>query len=503
MITLSGRSLGAIDRTSALYLRLEALQPRLARKDFTIWGGPAQEEAKVRLNWVDLPHTSQSMLPDLASLTKRFTGFTHVILCGMGGSSLGPEVIAATYNKEIFICDSTDPNYLAHSLNNTMESTVIVIGSKSGSTLETSSQRAFFANYLEEQGLTPQRHMVIVTDPGSPLDLQSRADGFTVINADPHVGGRFSVLSAFGLVPAALLGIDVATLLADAEKTRNQINNSLIAVDTAYLLATQTNQYIGFTDSGSVLPGLSDWIEQLIAESTGKDGRGRLPVVTEDIESACGVGFGITFNRGGDLNVQGELASHFIFWEWVTALLGAALEVDPFNQPNVTEAKEQSAALLREWNGLAHNRIPDAQIGEIEFFGPSLAELIATIPSDGYLAIMAYLDRVDDVQIQELRAILARKTGRPVTFGWGPRFLHSTGQFHKAGQPNGVFLQISGECTIDFAVPGTNYSFATLVNAQCQGDGRALMARKYPTLRLHLTDRKAGISQLLAEARAL
>lgn len=475
----------------------------MATKDPAIWGEAAQTEAAIRLNWIDLPTTSRTLLPELDALVSRFRGFDRVILCGMGGSSLGPEVIAATYDKEIFILDSTDPDYLAHALKYELARTVIVVGSKSGSTLETSSQRAFFEGLLKEKGLSPQNQMVIVTDPGSPLDKQARADGYCVVNADPHVGGRFSVLSAFGLVPATLCGIDVSHILDSAERTRESLINTEIAIDAAYILATQSQQYLGFTDAGSTLPGLSDWIEQLIAESTGKDGRGRLPVVVEDGTKARAVGFGITFAEGGDLNVVGDLGSHFIFWEWVTALLGAALEVDPFNQPNVTEAKEQSAALLHEWKGVLPSHQPDAIDGEIEIYGGSLTQLLESIPDGGYLAIMAYLDRIDQAALIELRAILAKKVGKPVTFGWGPRFLHSTGQFHKAGQPNGAFLQISGDCSYNYEVPGSNYSFETLIQAQCQGDGQALRARNYPTLRLHLRDRAAGIKELLAKARAL
>ena len=503
MITLSGPALASLDPSSDLYQRLLTLHPRLARKDFTLWGADAEEEAKVRLNWVDLPYTSNNLIPELAKVREDFAGRERIILCGMGGSSLGPEVIAASYQRDIFICDSTDPHYLAHCLEGRLEDLVIVVGSKSGSTIETSSQRAFFEKYLADHGLQPQRHMVIVTDPESPLDVQARSAGFTVINADPHVGGRFSVLSAFGLVPAALMGIDVDHLLRQAQGAHDQILTSHLAVDVAYLLATQTNQYCGFTDAGSQLPGLSDWIEQLIAESTGKDGRGRLPVVTEDVTSAQSVGFGISFASGADLNVEGDLASHFIFWEWVTALLGAALEIDPFNQPNVTEAKEQTSKLLHEWDGLPPILAPERSNGALDFFGPSFSDFLREIPADGYLAIMAYLDRRDERELEKLRALLSEKTGRPVTFGWGPRFLHSTGQFHKAGQPNGAFLQISGECTIDFAIPGQNYSFATLLAAQCQGDGRALAARKYPAMRIHLRNRQTGLSQLLSEAHAL
>jgi glucose-6-phosphate isomerase len=258
------------------------------------------------------------------------------------------------------------------------------------------------------------------------------------------------------------------------------------------------------------MPGLSDWIEQLVAESTGKNQVGRLPVVAESSTLGLeGDAFTVTFSGVADLVVEGDLASQFIVWEWVTALIGAALAIDPFNQPNVTEAKEQTSALLNEWKGTLPTFSGDATIGAIEIFGTgsnvtdALSQLISKIPADGYIAVMAYLDRKDDVAITELRAILAAKSARPVTFGWGPRFLHSTGQFHKGGQQNGVFLQITGDVKQDVSIPGQSYGFKTLLAAQALGDGKALASRKYPLLRFNLTNRAVGISELLAAAKAL
>lgn len=501
---ITGRALEKVDRGSDLYRQLLSFHPRLAQKDPTLWGRAAEAEASIRLNWVDLPESSQELLPIIERAKESFQHCSHLILCGMGGSSLGPEVIAATYKRSIFIMDSTDPDYISHSLDSDLSRTLIIIGSKSGSTLETSAQRALFQELLAARGLDPTRHMLIVTDPGSPLDQSSRAEGFSVINADPHVGGRFSVLSAFGLVPSAFCGVDVGGILRDAslEKT-HLLNDPSPVIDCVYLLLTQSRQYLGFTDSGSGLPGLSDWIEQLIAESTGKDGTGRLPVVTESVESACAAGFGITFAEGGDLNLVAPLGAHFIFWEWATALLGAALEIDPFNQPNVTEAKEQTASLLRQWGADAPQERPHTSDGALEYFGDELDRIVASVKPDGYIAIMAYLDRRGQSQLLELRRILEDKCGRPVTFGWGPRFLHSTGQFHKAGQPNGTFIQISGEPSVDLDVPGQIYSFETLLAAQCQGDGRALQARGYPVTRIHLRNRSAGVTELLEKAAKL
>jgi glucose-6-phosphate isomerase len=511
MISIKGSSLSKIDRSSAQYTALQGFHERLKHKDSTIWGPDAQAEASIRLNWIDLPESSRGLLPQFDALAAKHRDKTSVILCGMGGSSLGPEVIAQTFSKKLFVLDSTDPNYITHALETDLATSVVVVSSKSGSTIETASQRALFEGAFKDAGLNPIDHMVFVTDPGSPLDTQVREGGFTVVNADPNVGGRFSVLSPFGLVPAALIGVDVSVLLDNASDTKAAFfADSQLMCDIAYLLTYVADQYVAYADEGSGMPGLSDWIEQLVAESTGKNQIGRLPVVAESTRQGLeGNAFTISFTGNADLVVEGDLASQFIVWEWVTALVGAALAIDPFNQPNVTEAKEQTSALLNEWKGVPPTFTGDATNGALEIFGAgsnaieALSQLISKIPADGYIAVMAYLDRRDDVAIAELREILASKSGRPVTFGWGPRFLHSTGQFHKGGQQNGVFLQITGDVKKDIAIPGQSFGFKTLLAAQALGDGKALASRKYPLLRFNLTDRAMGITELLKAAKAL
>jgi glucose-6-phosphate isomerase len=509
---ISGASLAQVDRTSALYTRLVGVHQQIARKDPTTWGPEAATEAAVRLNWVDLPESSRTLLPEIDALTAKFRHIRTIVLAGMGGSSLAPEVIANSFGRELFILDSTDPNYLAHAINGDLASTLVVVSSKSGSTIETSSARAAFASAFTKAGLAIAEHMVVVTDPDSPLDRDARAQGLSVINADPHVGGRFSALSAFGLVPSALAGVDVSLLLdAASDCKKNFLADGAAIIDVAWLLTTQTEQYLAFIDSHSGMPGLSDWIEQLVAESTGKSGVGRLPIAAEDVEGAAiGGAFTISFTQlGADLTVEGELGEHFIFWEWLTALVGAALQIDPFNQPNVTEAKNATSTLLTEWGGQLPTFTPEHSERSVEIFGDgnsvmnALQSFVTSVADGGYISIHAYLDRRDDVRLEELRKILSLKTGHPVTFGWGPRFLHSTGQFHKGGQQNGAFLQITGEASCDFEIPGSNFGFKTLVMAQALGDNRALGERKFPLLRLHLQDRSAGITHILEAARSL
>jgi glucose-6-phosphate isomerase len=509
---ISGPLVKKVDRNSDLYKRLALAHPKIAQKDSNIWGAKASAEAAVRLNWVDLPEASLSLLPEISHIAAKFSNLKRVVLCGMGGSSLGPEVIAQSNGRELFIFDSTDPHYAVHALGSDLTNTLVLVSSKSGSTIETSSQRALFEGKFREAGINPIEHILFVTDPGSPLDLEVRAAGFAVINADPNVGGRFSVLSAFGLVPSALIGVDVEKLLRDAQIEKEVfLSDPSTILDVAYLLISESKQYIAFTDDQSKVPGLSDWIEQLIAESTGKDSVGRLPIAVESAQVAkVGGALSVAFSgSNSDLVVEGELGAQFIFWEWITALLGVGLKIDPFNQPNVTEAKEQTAACLAEWKNQLPVLTADCVENGVEIFGDgqSLKDALATFIEDvkdgGYIAIMAYLDRQDDSKLAELRSILAEKSGKPTSFGWGPRFLHSTGQFHKGGQKNGSFLQITGDTTVDFEIPGRAFTLKTLLFAQAIGDNRALATRKYPLLRLNLQNRSAGIDQLLSAARSL
>ena len=511
MISIHGPYISKVDQLDPRFTALVEASARLAKKDSSLWGAEAAAEAGIRLNWVDLPRSSRALLPELDALAAKFRKMNRVILCGMGGSSLAPEVIAAAYDREILILDSTDPNYISRAIAGDLSDSVVVISSKSGSTVETASARALFEERFILAGLVPQDHMVIVTDPHSPLDIDARSNNFLVVNADPNIGGRYSALSAFGLVPAALLGIDVSTLLDsadDATKLLQGVHSPSVA--TAYLMAYQCGEFFALSDSGSGMPGLSDWIEQLVAESSGKGGQGRLPVVIENESSPIGSdAMKISFTGASDLVVEGELGAQFIFWEWVTALLGFALGIDPFNQPNVTEAKERTSALLDSWHATMPIFIPTHIDGSVEIFGQAqsvqaaLTQIIDLASSTGYIAIMAYLDRYEDVELAQLRSILAEKSSRPVTFGWGPRFLHSTGQFHKGGQPNGVFLQITGDSLIDVEIPKRDFTFATLIAAQSLGDGEALSSRNLPVMRLHLKNRGEGIAEILSAARAI
>jgi hypothetical protein len=286
--------------------------------------------------------------------------------------------------------------------------------------------------------------------------------------------------------------------------------------------AARRRDKVAVVDDGTGIVGLGDWGEQLLAESTGKQGRGILPVVVESPQAPGVTGEDVlTLTAGAPLPpsgvpgggvqphvaVNGPLGAQFLAWEYATAVAGRVLGVNPFDEPNVTESKDNTAAILRQ---AAPSEPPAAVDDAVELYGTSartvgqaLRELLAGVAGGGYLAVMAYLDRVGDAGAAELRPLLARATLRPVTFGWGPRYLHSTGQYHKGGPPDGSFLQITGAVTGDVAVPGQPYTFGALQAAQAAGDRQALLGRGRPMLRLHLRERAAGLAQLREAARDL
>ncbi|MET8048573.1 glucose-6-phosphate isomerase [Streptosporangium sp. NPDC005286] len=516
----------------------EGVPQSLAAGDPTLWGPEAEPEAAVRLGWLNLPLTSRPLLGEIGELVEwaRAEGLDHVVLAGMGGSSLAPEVITGSADVPLTVLDTTDPGQVRRALEDRLESTLLVVASKSGGTVETDSHRRIYEKAFRDAGIDPARRIVVITDPGSPLELSAREAGYRVVLADPNVGGRYSALTAFGLVPSALAGADVERLLDDAAEvlpllSRSAGNPGLDLGAALGAAAVAGRDKLVIEDGLSEINGLPDWIEQLVAESTGKSGKGILPVVgadpgDADDELLAGI------DTDGVVTVAGPLGAQFLIWEYATAIAGRVLGIDPFNQPNVAESKENTAKLLDQSELPVGT--PILVDGPVEVYGDlppgveapkSLSDvltgLLEAIPSDGYLAVMAYLDREaafdapypEGASFEEmtdvwsaadpatLRGMLAVRTERPVTFGWGPRFLHSTGQYHKGGPQNGVFLQITGAVENDLEVPGKPYTLGRLQLAQALGDLGALASRGRPAVRLHLTDRAAGVAHLLAASR--
>jgi hypothetical protein len=504
----------------------EEVARRLAAKDPTLWGPDAEPEASIRLGWLDLPETSRTLLPRLRELRRELLAeqVDHVVLAGMGGSSLAPEVIARTAGVEITILDTTDPQQVKAAIADRLERSVVVVSSKSGGTVETDSHRRAYWAAFTERGFSDEqagRRFVAVTDPGSPLEASAKEAGFReVVLADPNVGGRYSALSAFGLVPTALAGIDVEPLLDDAAALRDTLSSGEHnpALDLGLALAAGWRvgrDKVVIADAGSGIVGFGDWAEQLIAESTGKQGKGLLPVVVEGPTAAGTAGEDVALVLLGDPDaavgdvvaaVSGPLCAQFLAWEYATAVVGWALQINPFDQPNVQESKDNTGKILQ--SGPPDER-PAFVEGAVEVYGSAellgdagtvaaaLRALLAAVPDRGYLAVMAYLDRERDASAADTRSELASTVGKAVTFGWAPRFLHSTGQYHKGGPQVGAFLQLTGVPAADLEVPGRPYSFGNLQAAQAAGDRQALAGRGRPLLHLHLTDRPAGLGLLL------
>lgn len=516
----------------------------LARKDPTLWGPDAEAEARIRLGWIDTHRRSRELLPLLAELKEELADLDRVVLAGMGGSSFAAEVITRTLGRPLTVLDTTDPGQIGRAIADRLERTVVVVSSKSGTTIETDSVRRAYLGAFLDAGLTPAeagRHFVIVTDPGSPLEEIAREMGATVVLADPEVGGRYAALTAFGLVPAALAGVDVAELLDQAEELLPALStggdNPALALGAALGAATAAGKdKIALVPDGTGIVGLDDWAEQLLAESTGKEGTGMLPVVLESPGAPIDGTDVLTVTLGGslpagavpgggvrpDVAVNGPLGAQFLTWEFATALAGRVIGIDPLGMPSKSESKENMARILDEGPPAEE---PSFVEGAVEVYGglsgssgeapgagmavrPStlegaLSAVLMEARPHGYVAVMAYLDRHADADAAKLRPILAALSRRPVTFGWGPRFLHSTSLYHKDGPPLGAFLQITGAVTTDLAVPGRPYTFGQLQAAQAAGDRQALMRRGRPVVRLHLTDRASGIVQLLDAARSL
>lgn len=520
----------------------DQIASKVAEGDPTLWGPDAEHEASIRLGWVDLARTSRPLLAEIDALRAELSdeGVDHIVLSGMGGSSLAPEVITATAGVPLTVLDSTDPGYVRRALSDRLVRTAVVVSSKSGTTVETDSHRRAFVAAFTAAGIDPSRRIVVVTDPGSPLVELAESEGYRkVFLANPDVGGRYSALTAFGLVPAGLAGADVSQLLDDAEEAMPALaadspDNPALRLAAALGAAHQAGHekvVLGAGDTAIV--GFAAWAEQLIAESTGKQGRGLLPV---DVGQAADTspGWGGFRRRPGDgpkpgneatlvsigasdaapdLVTDGPLGAQMLLWETAVAIAGRIIDINPFDQPNVEEAKKQARSLLD--NPTAGDGLPLAFTEDaVEVYADpdslpperTLASVLASlrdlVPEDGYLALQAYLDRVADADAAELRGAVAIRNRLQTTFGWGPRFLHSTGQYHKGGHQNGGFVQITGAVSEDLPIPDRPYTFGTLIAAQAAGDAVVLRGKGRPVVRLHLTDRSAGLRQLRAAATA-
>ncbi|AZC13823.1 MULTISPECIES: glucose-6-phosphate isomerase [unclassified Microbacterium] len=536
-IHVSGRVKSVVDETlPGLVASLVA--SGITAGDASLWGPDAESEASKRLGWVQAVSVSRPLVAEIVALRDelRSRGVTRVVLAGMGGSSLAPEVIAQTSGVPLVILDSTAPGQVLAAIDGDSEAgglsqTVLVVSSKSGSTVETDSAKRTFEAAFRDLGIDPTERIVIVTDPGSPLDQSGRADGYRVFNADPEVGGRYSALTAFGLVPAGLAGVDIGELLDEAEATLLEVavdspENPALILAAAIAGGTPRRDKLGLVTDGTHIVGLPDWIEQLIAESTGKQGTGILPVVLlpvspeldsrpDDLQIVRLVdeagAFHLRERHEGEILVSGSLGAQFMVWEYATAIAGRMLGINPFDQPDVESAKTAARGLLDarpEPSAPAFTldgvevRVSDPALAASGTVAGVLDALWAQLPADGYVSIQAYVNRLDLPQLQGLRELVAADSGRPTTFGWGPRFLHSTGQYHKGGPATGVYLQILEQTDVDLEIPGRPFTFGQLIQAQAAGDASVLAdGHGRPVVTLTLTDPQAEVLSLFEAAQ--
>jgi transaldolase/glucose-6-phosphate isomerase len=516
---------------------------RLWAKDHTLWSAKPVPELTDRMGWLTLPETMHEQVPALEAFAGRVRdeGFRHVVLLGMGGSSLAPEVFQRTFGNargrpELIVLDSTHPGAVrAVESRVDLGKALFLVSSKSGTTTETSSFFHYFWQRLHETGNDPGPHFVAITDPGTPLERMAQERKFRgTFSAPSEVGGRYSALSVFGLVPAALIGVDVRRLLGAALTAAEGSASCVPEPSSAPLrlgaamaeLALAGRDKVTFLASPS-LEAFPIWAEQLIAESTGKDGKGIVPVADEPLGAPGVYGndrfFAVLLLEGDSstqlaakvkgleaaghpvayiqLRQRTDLGQEFFRWEVAVAAAGAALGIQPFDQPDVQLAKElakkaMAAAGSQTQAGAGADLVGAEDKSELS---RAVNQLLSSVRAGDYISIQAYLNPTSDnwLALQRIRTKLRDRTKAATTLGFGPRFLHSTGQLHKGGPDTGVFLQIVDEPADELPVPETNYSFAQLIRAQAEGDYQALKQRRRRVLRVQLGgDTAAGLRQL-------
>lgn len=534
------------DHLGGITLRLGEYQPRVERrlrewetigfvwrlwkKDPALWSrDPRAPEITDRLGWLNLPETARARVAEWRTVADevRAEGFDYVVLLGMGGSSLAPEVFQRTFGSaagspELIVLDSTHPEAVrAVERRVDLRRTLFLVSSKSGTTVEPLALLRYFWSRTHGEG----RRFAAITDPGTPLERLAAERGFRrILLAPSDVGGRYSALSDFGLVPAALIGVNIGEVLessrrmaaACAPDRSPQENPGLILGAALSELALAGRDKLTLFTSPA-LQSFPDWIEQLVAESSGKDGRGIVPVAAEPegspdayssdrvfvwlglegdsepavLESLALAGHPLIGIRLGRLE---DLGGEFFRWEFATASACAALGVHPFNQPDVQLAKDLARHAMEQVT------VPDSPqplaATDAERLRAALHELLARARPGRYLALQAYLAPSQEIThaLNGMRRLLRDRLRVATTSGYGPRFLHSTGQLHKGGPDTGLFLQFVDEPPQDLGVPETGYTFGQLLRAQADGDAAALRRRLRPLVRVNLgRDAAAGL----------
>ena len=535
-------------------LARERVIEKIGNRDASLWKSEASHQTLIAnsLGWLGVPSWTRERADDLIAFAEEIRReFDDVVVLGMGGSSLCSEVMRAAFPPRddwprLRVLDSTVPGAVA-ALERSLDlaRTLFIVASKSGTTTEPLMfQKYFWDRVRSARGEEAGRSFIAVTDPSTQLDREATGDGYRrIFRNPPDIGGRYSALSYFGMVPAAIAGVDVRALLDRAVAMANRcLSPADVASNPAAALGAalgaahrQGRDKVTIVASGA-LRGLGLWIEQLVAESTGKEGKGILPIALEPLEGADSYGtdrvfvsIGIAEEQHGaenqrlaELEAAGhpvlrrtlsdplDLGAEFYVWELATAIAGWFLQINPFDQPNVQESKDNTKRLLEEFKSKGSlPSLPRLGGSEgLEIFGAAdraggdaaavLARLLGSARDGDYVALLAYIPETDarNETFGAIRSSLMRSLRVATTLGYGPRFLHSTGQLHKGGPDTGIFIQITEGAPDDVAIPGEPFGFATLAAAQAQGDFEALLSRGRRAVRVQLASVDAGLAQL-------
>ena len=519
------------------HLQKREIVDRIWRRDHKVWK-PDPTEIDNRLGWLTVTDTMREQVSELEEFAQeaRDAGYKHVVLLGMGGGSLGPEVLRQTFGSspgypQLIVLDSTVPSSV-QAVHEAIDPacTLFLVSSKSGSTTEPNVFYAYFRQLVEKSVGEDRagQNFVAITDPGTSLAKLAQGNGFWRIFLNPpDIGGRYSVLSYFGLVPAALIGVDVNNLLDRADRMRessascvpvNENPSAWLGTVMGVLAKRGRDKLTVITSPAIVSFGL--WAEQLIAESTGKEGNGLVPIAGEPLADPQEYGDDRLFvylrlDRDANTTIDAaiksiedsghpvvrlglsdkyDLGGEFFRWELATAIAGEALEINPFDQPNVQAAKDMTESVLTQFESTGN-------LPKMEDQG-SPERLLAESRQGDYLAIMVYLRQTPDLDraMDLLRRNVTKRHGIATTMGYGPRFLHSTGQLHKGGPDSGLFLQLTADHIRDLSIPGERFSFGVLADAQAVADLRALRNSNRRVARVHLgSDAAAVVEQMARE----
>ncbi|MHB1458346.1 MAG: glucose-6-phosphate isomerase [Armatimonadota bacterium] len=546
-----GNYMTAVDETLN-QLNNDRFTERLAAKDASLWG---QDEAGVkainnRLGWIDILDTMHQRTSAIDAFVNEIIGegFTDAVLMGMGGSSMCPEVSRQIFGTKdrylkLHVLDSTDPQTLLdiqRKIN--IASTLFIVATKSGTTVETLSAFRYFYAKTAAIKDNPGMNFIAITDPGTPLTDMSKEYGFRKLFENfENIGGRYSALSYFGLIPAAVIGVDIKLLLDRASvmalnnKSSADCNEGIILGAVMAELTKAGRDKLTLLTSPEIA-SFGIWAEQLVAESTGKQGKGIVPIEGEKLESILGYGDDRLFVYmrldGGDnsevdslvadlissnvplvtinLSDKYDISREYLRWEIATGTACAILGVNAFDEPNVKESKDNTNTLLKEFNekGALPVITPSLTEDGISLYTDTIADNAASLVkailnqhnTGDYFAMMAFLPYSDETygKLQEIRSLIASRYKSATTLGYGPRFLHSTGQLHKGGPNTGIFMQFTADDKVDVAIPGQNFGFSILKQAQAMGDAAALKSKERRFIRIHLgADIEPGLARIL------